>query len=1484
MIKLELADILTAPVTTVPPNCTVDNALALMRKQRISSIVITEGQVPVGIFTERDAVIISYRHQDSEHLAVQDVMGTPPLTAPLDMDYREAYRLIADHHVRHLIIVNDQGHLAGIASESSFMQHLGTEFLVRFKEVGALMTRSVITLPYDALVDDAIRLMARDRISCVVVEDAGAAVGIFTERDLVRLSSSINKGESISLSSVMAHPVRSIPIDMPVSDAIKIMDQAHIRRLVVIGESGSIVGLVTRNNIVRQLYDTHIEHLRQALNDREQELESLKSQLQLEKRLRNTEEALKDSERRLKLALSAGGIGTWSWDIGSDMIVADSHFAKLSGIPEDLAVKGLSFEQVFDSIYEEDRDSVHGIIQECLSAGGSDQYSFDFRVIWPDESMHWLSALGEVNDRDSTDRATFIHGCLIDVSDRKEAEHALRESEKQYKNLITHSPDMMYQVGLDEKVIFVSPSIEHMTGFTPDEIIGIDAAELLYVRPEERNILLQLLNENGSVKGFEAELKRKDGTTWWASANVHYVKDENGTVQAVEGIVRDITEQKRIESLLHESEQRLRFALDRSHTGGWDLNLVDHTVHRTLKHDQIFGYDSLLPEWTYEMFLDHVIPVDRSDVDNNFNNSVDTKSDWNFECRIRRRDNEILWIRGAGGHELVKTGEIKRMSGIVQDITERKLAEAKLIESEKSLRTLLDTIPDLIWLKDPEGVYLSCNSHFQQFLDLSEERIIGKTDHDLFDPSIADAYHKNDKIVLDSGKVHMNEEDAIYADGHITQMETTKTPVHAPDGSLVGVLGIGRDITERKRAESDLTESERRFRATFDQAAVGIARVAPDGHWLEVNEKLSEIVGYSREELLEKTFQDITYPDDLDADLALVKEVLSGKRKTYSMDKRYIKSSGALVWIRLTVSLVRDDDGEPLYFISVIEDIDQRKKNAEKLIEAAAVFRSTGEGVTITDHEGNILDVNDAFTRITGYSRDEVIGRNPRVLQSGRHDKHFYEDMWHQLLENGQWHGEIWNRSKNGTVYPEILTISSVDPDDGGPKKYVGVFADISSLKATEARLDHLAHHDSLTGLPNRLLFRDRLIHSLASSERKGTKVAVVFLDLDRFKNINDTLGHGVGDQLLVEVSERITRITRAGDTVGRISGDEFCLVLEDLHLSIEVIPVVEKVLQIFADPFDVESHILRVSSSIGIALYPDNSKDADALLSFADAAMYEAKEAGRNTYCFYTREMTEQAQEHSFVQSALREAQDQSQFYLVYQPQIDLNTNNLVGLEVLSRWQHPTRGLIPPNMFIPVAEQSGLIRQLGAWILRTATTQARAWLDEGHEFGRVYVNVAGPQLHDAGFPELVKSCLTESGLPPERLGLEVTESFAMRASEHAFEVLSSLRDMGIELAIDDFGTGYSSLSYLKQLPVHKLKIDQSFVRDIPVDPNDMAIAEAVISMGRALNLKVIAEGVEKQEQAAFLYGKGCQEAQGYLYSRPLKPEQFEEWMAQTMK
>jgi diguanylate cyclase (GGDEF)-like protein/PAS domain S-box-containing protein len=551
------------------------------------------------------------------------------------------------------------------------------------------------------------------------------------------------------------------------------------------------------------------------------------------------------------------------------------------------------------------------------------------------------------------------------------------------------------------------------------------------------------------------------------------------------------------------------------------------------------------------------------------------------------------------------------------------------------------------------------------------------------------------------------------------------------------------------------------------------------------------------------------------------------------------------------------------------------KERTAELREAAAVFANTAEGVAITDPQGMILNVNEAFTRITGYSRAEVIGQSPRLLSSGRHPKHYYQSMWKSLIKTGQWRGEIWNRRRDGTIYPQLLTISSVLDENHQPHRYVGVFADISALKESEERLTYLAHHDVLTGLPNRLLFNERLGHSIKRAVLHNSGLALVFVDLDRFKHVNDSIGHNAGDKLLVKLASRLRTTVRAEDTISRISGDEFIVLLEDVVTSEQAIVAVEKLMTAFDNPFDLEGKLMNMTASMGISLLPRDAIDGETLLRNADSAMYKAKEDGRNTYQFYTREMTTQMYDYMFIKNALGTALKQGEFHLVYQPQIELISGEVVGVEALLRWTHPEHGNISPGRFIPVAEQSGLIRDIGQWVLNSACQQARAWLDVGCEFGRLAVNVAGLQLQGGDYLERISQVLKEYDLPATSLELELTESYLVRLADEIISQLDGLRSLGVSIAIDDFGTGYSSLSYLKRLPVNKLKIDKSFVQDIPLDKDNMAICKSVIAMGHALNLQVIAEGVETLEQAKFLGDNTCTLAQGYLFGKPVLPQEL---------
>ena len=557
------------------------------------------------------------------------------------------------------------------------------------------------------------------------------------------------------------------------------------------------------------------------------------------------------------------------------------------------------------------------------------------------------------------------------------------------------------------------------------------------------------------------------------------------------------------------------------------------------------------------------------------------------------------------------------------------------------------------------------------------------------------------------------------------------------------------------------------------------------------------------------------------------------------------------------------------------------RKNAEMQLQLVSkVFDQVGEVIMITDQHSRLVRVNNAFTRITGYTEAEALGKNPSMLSSGRQDRDFYRAMWQAIASQGQWHGEVWNRRKDGTLYPGWLSISQLRDAQAQVTNYVAIATDITQRKADEEHIRILADFDPLTGLPNRRLLQDRLQTELGHAQRSHESLAVMFLDLDRFKNVNDSLGHQVGDALLIQVTLRLQQTLREQDTISRLGGDEFVILCPDTDAA-GAAHVARKLLEATAPRYVIGQQELAITFSIGIALYPADGDTFETLSMRADAAMYRAKQSGRNAYRFFTAEMQAQSTRALQLENALSRALEQEQLHLVYQPQVSLHDGSIVGAEALLRWTHPTLGSVSPAEFIPIAEDSGLILSIGAWVLRTAAWQLRAWRDAGLPVQQMAVNLSAVQFRHANLPELVSSILADAGLPPQCLELELTEGVAMNDPLGAIAIMDELHQRGVRMAIDDFGTGYSSLSYLKRFQVYKLKIDQSFVRDITDDPDDKAIVAAIIGLAHSLGFATIAEGVETQAQLAFLRDQGCDEVQGYFYSKPLSPAHFEAFVRQ---
>jgi len=821
-----------------------------------------------------------------------------------------------------------------------------------------------------------------------------------------------------------------------------------------------------------------------------------------------------------------------------------------------------------------------------------------------------------------------------------------------------------------------------------------------------------------------------------------------------------------------------------------------------------------------------------------------------------------------------------RLLVVFRDVTAEHEALSQRDEANERHRLLTETMTDGLWDWDVAARTLYLSPSWKAHLGYAPDELPNAfaTFQDLLHPDDRDRVLYELEASHTTRWPHWESEFRLrHRDGHHTWVLARGSVVRDDDGRARRMLGVHIDIDARKRAEAerDAALEEHHLLARVMSTTEDLMsfvdrdyvyRVVNDAY-LELHQlQHDDIVGKPVREVMGGTTFDLVVKPELD-------RCFAGEVVRYQATFTYAGDDRRRMDVQYTPYVAID--GEVGGAVVTARDISDLYAATQRLRQDAAVFRSTTNGVVITDLEGTILDVNDAFTKVTGYAHAEAVGHNPRLLKSDRHDTGFYEAMFREIARSGSWTGEVWNRRKNGEEYPESLTISVVRSEDGTPTGYVGVFSDITETKVTAQRLEHLATHDPLTRLPNRRLLHERLSQAVRLARRDGHGLAVAFLDLDAFKLINDGLGHRMGDRLLQVVAERLRSIARASDTIARQSGDEFIGVFQYIDTPTQASRVVQRLMTVFRQPVDLGGTQVHPTCSVGLSLFPADGDNADELLRNADAAMYAAKDAGRNTWAFYDRGMTARAREDMLLASALRRAVRDGGLSLAYQPMIDLRSGLPDGVEALARWEQPAIGPVPPDRFIPVAEQSGLMVELGTWVVDEACRQLAAWRRAGQPVPRMSINISAHQLAAPDFVDQLYDTLARHKIPAPCVQLELTETTMMtRLDEHVAR-LEALHDMGISLAIDDFGTGYSSIAYLKQLPIDVLKIDRSFVRDIHADPDDRAIVEAIVEMAHALELKVVAEGVESQEHLDFLRRVGCDVIQGYLTGRPVPAERL---------
>ena len=1072
---------MTVSVMTVSGDTVLHEALELMRQKRLSSIVVLNQQSPAGIFTERDVLRLASIDVDKSKASVSQYMSSPLLMASEDMDYRDGYNFMMDNQVRHLVVIDESEHLSGIISETDFLYHINQEFLMRFKDVSAVMEKKVATLPLNSTSADAVQLMSEGHHSCVVVVENQIPQGIITERDFVRLELESDSLEQKSLTDIMSSPVLTIPKDTLLPEAMSAMELCKVRHLIITNNSEVIVGMISHHEIVRQMYDHQIEELMAFLHTQERELIQTKDELESERKLRCT-------EARLDLLLNT--------------------------LP-------------------------HGIL-ECDSQG------------------------------------------IITYSNS--AYHAL--------------------MGLEPDEITSRPVWE-MYASTDDQI-------------EVQQYFKYLLEEQPLPTPYTAKHYKSDGQNLLLTVVWDYQRDNTGQLTGLISVISDITKQSQSEQI---------------------------SLNRAIEMEQVF----------------EAMPIAMVYAD--------------VSRRIQRVNPAFTAMFGYELREVIN--------------------------------------------KETSVLY----SSFDDFLEQGVQR-----------------FNSDGKGSKESYQIHYQRKN-----GEVFFGKTVGTTVRDNNAQVVGMLGLIEDITEYKKAE------------------------------------------------------------------------------------------------------------------------EYRRLSAQ-------VIDNTSEGVMITDAEGTIVEVNNSFLTITGYTQDEVIGKNPRVLSSGYHDHSFYRKMWSSLQHTGQWKGEIWNRRKDGSIFPELQHVNAVKDEKSTITHFVSIFSDISKDKKTQEEIDYLAHYDPITKLPNRLMLNARLEQAISRARISDKHVGVIFIGIDRFKYINDSFGYHLGDDVLKRIAERLQASLGDNYFAARIGGDEYVLLAEDLKEVEQISLVVQKAFEVFKKPIGISEREVQLSASLGVCVYPNDGEEKSLLLRNADSAMYQAKKEGRNTYRFYTPELTENAMGQIVLENHLRTAIQRNELQLYFQPQVALETQVVVGYEALLRWFSPELGRVPPDKFIPIAEEFGLILTIGEWVLEKACNQAKAWVNAGYEFGRIAVNVAGLQIEQGNLVDMVKRILNENELPAKYLELEITESFIMEHADKTIEQLQELKALGVCIAIDDFGTGYSSLSYLKQLPVDKLKIDRSFVTDLPNDANSNAIAHAIVALAKSMGLTVIAEGVETSEQSMYLMDIGCQQVQGYLYGRPEHP------------
>lgn len=1116
-----------------------------------------------------------------------------------------------------------------------------------------------------------------------------------------------------------------------------------------------------------------------------------------------------------------------------------------------------------------------------------------------------------------------------DIRDRTSFNSALHNQKHILERILDTEPGTVYIFDLaEQRNVYINRHWLTAYGYTAEETQAMGSELIQVFHPDD--LLRIAANHNawkdasdGEMRSIEYRLQDKKGAWHWLiSRETPFTRDERGQVRQILGIAHDITEKKQAETLLSGQSQVLEMI-----AAGTSLSETLIALVRLIEAQSpgMLGSILLLDEdgvhvrhgAAPSLPTEFVAAVDEQPIgpcagscgtaayrkEAVWVEDIATDPLWAAYKEVAlRHDLHASWstpIFDAQREVLGTFAMYYRQPGLPQPehlllidaathiaaiAISRNREERVLRESEGRLRNIIDGLgPSMfVGLLTTEGVVLEANQQALAAAGLKPEDVLGKPVEETYWFSYSEESKRQMRETIaraSLGEASRYDVQIRAAENQFIPLDFSVQPFRDATGRVVLLVPSAIVITERKRTEGALRESEAKFRAIIESSPVAMAVNDEHLNITFLNRKFIETFGYTQADIptlaewWPRAYPDPAYRQRVEQEWqAAVKKAQQEQTELEPLEYKVTGKDGVVRDIRFSMAAMGAAS------LVICYDLTEHNQAEAKLRKLSLAVEQSPNCIVIADLDANIEYVNDTFLKLTGYSRDEVIGNNLRILQSDKTQKSVYEDIWAHLTHDETWRGELINQRKDGSEYIESLQICPVRQADGRLTHYLAIMENITEAKKAEERIERLAHFDQLTGLPNRSQLSDRFEYARSLAQRNNEPLAMLFLDLDHFKDVNDVLSHTIGDQLLMEVAKRIKASLRDEDTVSRQGGDEFMLILHATDAN-GAANVAAKLIEAISRPCQIGQYELIVTPSIGIAIYPHDGEDFETLSKNADVAMYRVKQGGRNNFRFYTPEMQIHSARTLQLANALRHALERNELQLHYQPQLSIQDGHIVGAEALLRWRHPELGMITPAEFIPIAEDSGQIIPIGEWVLRTATRQLKDWIDSGLPPMVMAVNLSAVQFRQANIVELVTHICDEANLPHEYLELELTEAVAMDNPLAAIEVMNKLHERNIRMSIDDFGTGYSSLSYLKKFKVYKLKIDQSFVRDITDDPDDKAIVSAIINMASSLGIQTIAEGVETAGQLAFLRLQGCDEVQGYYFSKPLTAEQFETFL-----